>query len=225
MLDSDDVLKPTGLETLVGPAQAAGTDAAVGGWMDFDTATSLQRVVRPRQKPRDPYANCVDYLWPLGAVLLKNVGMPRFNETRMPWEALEFYLDYFAQGRTIVQVDRVVVARREHDSPDRLTIRHDHFEPHNAGRVFAEKKDALKTAGLATPERIAALDRRILSCVHSLLRQGRWQQARRLFDTIDWDLIPRDRRQRVGSFAWSSRVFGFAGARAFIAANRALGRA
>jgi glycosyltransferase involved in cell wall biosynthesis len=225
MLDSDDVLERTGLEMLIDAARAAGTDAAIGGWADFDMATSLRHVVLPKQRPRDPYANCVEYLWITGAVLLRNLGMPRFNEKRMPWEALEFYLDYFASGRTVAYVDRVVVGRREHLEPDRLTIRYDHFEPHDTGRFFAEKKDELKSAGLANRERIAALDWRILSCIHALLRQGRWREARRLFDKIDWDLIGSDRRQRVGSFAWSSRAFGFAGARAFIAVNRVLGRA
>lgn len=225
MLDSDDVLERTGLEMLVAAARAAGTDAAVGGWTDFDPATSQRQVALPEQSPRDPYANCVEYLWKIGSVLLRNAGMPRFNENRMPWEALEFYLDYFAAGRTVVHVDRVVVGNRQHASPDRLTIRHDHFEPHNTGRFFAEKKDGLTAAGLANRERIAALDRRILGCIHALLRQGRRQEARRLFDRISWDLIGDDRRPRFGSFAWSSHAFGFAGARAFIAVNRVLGRA
>jgi glycosyltransferase involved in cell wall biosynthesis len=224
MLDSDDILEPTGLEALVGAARAAGTDAAVGGWADFDTATSPWHVVLPEHGPRDAYANCVEYLWIIGAALLRNIGIPRFNERRMPWEALEFYLDYFAEGRTVAHVDRVVVGSRQHREPDRLTIRHDHFEPHNTGRFFAEKKDQLKRAGLATGERIAALDGRILSCIHSLLRQGCRREARQLFDAVSWDLIGSERRQRFGSFAWSSRVFGFAGARAFIAANRVLGR-
>jgi hypothetical protein len=142
----------------------------------------------------------------------------------MPWEALEFYLDHFASGRTVAHVDQAVVRSRQHDSPDRLTIRHDHFEPYNTGRFFAEKRDELKRAGLATPERIAALDRRILSCIHLLLRQQRRREAHRLFIGIDWDLMQGERRPRVASFAWSSRVFGFAGAWAFIAANRVLGR-
>ena len=45
-------------------------------------------------------------------MLLRNAGVPRFDEKRMPWEALEFYLDYFAEGRTAVHVDRVVVGWR-----------------------------------------------------------------------------------------------------------------
>jgi hypothetical protein len=106
-----------------------------------------------------------------------------------------------------------------------LTNRYNHFEPYNTGRFFAEKKDALTTAGLANRERIVALDRRIASCVHALLRQRRAREARRLFDRIDWDLAGNNGRPRFGSFAWSSRTLGFAGARAFIAANRVLGRA
>ena len=98
MLDSDDVLDRTGLETLVDAAQAAAADVAVGGWIDFDTPAARQ-VILPRQRYGDPYANCVEQMWITGTALLRNSRMPRFNETLMPWEALEFYLDYLAEGR------------------------------------------------------------------------------------------------------------------------------
>jgi glycosyltransferase involved in cell wall biosynthesis len=222
MLDSDDVLDRTGLEMLVGAGQEA--DVAVGGWADFDTSTGRRQVVLPRQRYSDPYANCVEQMWITGAALLRNVRMPRFNETRMPWEALEFNLDYLAEGRTAVYVNRVILNSRQHEEPNRLTIRHDHFEPHCMGRFFAEKKNQLKISGLLNEERIAALDKRILSCVHSLLRQGRERDAQRLFDKVSWDLMRNQGPQRVASFAWSSQVFGFLGAKAFIAANRMLGR-
>src|SRR4051794_2073690 len=224
MLDSDDVLDRTGLETLVGAAQSAEADVAVGGWEDFDAAAARRHVVLPRQRYSDSYANCVEQMWITGAALLRNVRMPRFNEARMPWEALEFYLDYLVESRTTVYVNRVIVSRRQHEEPDRLTIKHDHFEPHCMGRFFAEKKTQLEISGLLNEERIAALDKRILSCVHSLLRQGHERDAHRLFDEVSWDLMRNQGAQRVASFAWSSRVFGFVGAKAFIAANRVLGR-
>jgi glycosyltransferase involved in cell wall biosynthesis len=223
MLDSDDVLDRGGLAVLIGAALATGVDLVVGGWMDFE-ATAIQNIVQPRQSYGDAYADCVEQMWVNGAILLKNSQVPRFNEQRMPWESLEFYLDYLAPGRLAAYVDRVVVRCRQHNEPDRLTIRNNHFEPYIMGRFFVEKKDRLKQIGLASEVRITALDSRILSCVHMLLCRGRRRDAGRLFDKVDWPLRPRDRRLRVGSFSWMSQVFGFGGARAFIAANRLLGR-
>jgi len=223
MLDSDDVLERTGLETLVDAAQATEADVAVGGWTDFDTPAAPQ-VILPRQRYGDPYANCVEQMWITGTALLRNSRMPRFNEARMPWEALEFYLDYLAEGRSAVYVNNTIVNSRQHEKPDRLTIRHNHFEPRYMGDFFAEKKKQLKLSGLLNDERIAALDKRVLSCVHSLLRQGLEADAHRLFSMVNWDLMTNQGSSRVASFVWSSRVFGFAGAKAFIAANRVLGR-
>ena len=57
------------------------------------------------------------------------------------------------------------------------------------GDFFAEKKKQLKLSGLLNDERIAALDKRILSCVHSLLRQGLEADAHRLFAMVNWDLM------------------------------------
>ena len=192
MLDSDDVLDRTGLEMLVDAAQAAAADVAVGGWIDFDTPAARQ-VILPRQRYGDPYANCVEQMWITGTALLRNSRMPRFNETRMPWEALEFYLDYLAEGRSAVYVNNTIVNSRQHEKPDRLTIRHNHFEPRYMGDFFAEKKKQLKLSGLLNDERIAALDKRILSCVHSLLRQGLEADAHRLFSMVNWGLMTNSR--------------------------------
>ena len=57
------------------------------------------------------------------------------------------------------------------------------------GQVFCGKETQLKISGLLNEERIAALDKRILSCVHSLLRQGHERDAHRLFDKVSWDLM------------------------------------
>jgi len=144
----------------------------------------------------------------------------------MPWEALEFYLDYLAVGRLAVYIDSITVNMRQHLSYDRLTIAHDHFEPFKTGAFFAEKKAALARAELLNFERSASLDSRMLSEILVLLRERRVHEARMLFQRVSWSLIDQYHYMRFGSFAWFSRRFGFElGSRSFVMVSRLIGGA
>lgn len=225
VLDSDDILEPSAVETLLGAARGTGADFIAGSWTGFSVTPEQRQIRRVRIKYRDAYANCVEQGWPIGTVMLRDDPGTRYNEARMPWEALEFYLDYLAPGRSAAYLDAVIVNMRQHESPDRLTIKHDHFEPYNTGSFFAEKKSQLQSASLLNTERASALDQRILSSVHSLLCSGRVRHARELFREVNWELIDRYPWFRPASFASVSKRIGFAGAQSLIFANRLLGRA
>ena len=157
--------------------------------------------------------------------MIKYYGQLYYHKTRMPWEALEFFLDYLAPGRSAVYIKELIVNTRQHKDPERLTVKYNHFEPFNTGLFFVEKKQQLSDNLLINIERAAALDARILGCVHSLLRSGRSREAQELFKTVSWELMDRYVWLRPGSFAWCSRRFGFPGAKSFIAVNRIFGRA
>jgi glycosyltransferase involved in cell wall biosynthesis len=225
MLDSDDVLEPTAIENLLNAVRQSRVDFAVGAWASFDTTLDHRRVHVPKARYRDPYANCVHQGGILGSVMIRNDHQARYNKTRMPWEALEFLLDYLASGRSAVYIDDLVVNTRQHNTPERLSIKYDHFEPFVAGSFFAEKKRELIGKLLLNTERECALDWRILASIHSLLRVGRFAEARTLFAEISWDRAYQYPWSRPGSFAWTAKHFGFLGAKSFIAANRLIGRA
>jgi hypothetical protein len=144
----------------------------------------------------------------------------------MPWEAHEFYLDYLAPGGRAVYVDSIIINVRQHCGNSRLTRAHDHFEPFQAGLFFSEKKSDLQEASEINLERAAALDARVISCIHQLLSANRQSEAKALFERVSWSLSSGYRWVKPGSFAWFCRQLGFqVGARGFIAANRLIGRA
>jgi glycosyltransferase involved in cell wall biosynthesis len=226
-LDSDDLLAPSAIVTLFRALETAQTDLSAGSWSNVaDQLGAQEKVICPRPSYKDAYANFVRCGWVTGSVLLANDGKTRFNELRMPWESLEFYLDYLsAPDRTATYVEDVVVHIRQHQTPGRLTHLHNHFEPFGAGSFFVEKKRQLQTRSLLNVERASALDFRIMSSVHSLLCGRRPSEAKLLFDEISWEKLSSYEWLRAGSFAWCARQFGFfVGARGFIAGNRLLGR-
>jgi glycosyltransferase involved in cell wall biosynthesis len=225
MLDSDDVLEPMAIEKLLDALLRSRAEFAAGAWANFTSTPDCRKVFFPKLQYQDPYANCVDLGGVLGSVMIKYYGDIHYNETRMPWEALEFFLDYLAPRRSAVYIEELIVNTRQHNNPERLTLKYDHFEPLSAGLFFAEKKLHLSESSLINVERAAALDSRILSCIHSLLRRRRLQEAKELFETVSWGLMDRYAWVRPGSFAWCSQRFGFLGAKSFIAVNRVIGRA
>ena len=227
-VDSDDVLHNSGVESLLGALHDPGSkaDVAAGGWRDFGPAKRQRITHRPTPVYDDAYANFVHCGWVTGSIMHRNRPGTRFNTARMPWEAHEFYLDYLAPGGRAVYVDSVIINVRQHCASSRLTYAHNHFEPFQTGIFFADKKRDLKRGATINLEREAALDARIVSCIHALLRQNRLCEAESLFQIVNWGLVAEYRWVRPGSFAWFCRRLGFhVGARGFIAVNRLIGRA
>ena len=108
MLNSDDILDRTGLETLV--AIADGRHGLPSRGTDFEMTTSPRHVVLPEQRPQDPYANCVEYLWAVGAVLMTNSWMPRFNAKRVPWRHSN-HSEPYSTGRFFAEKGRTDKSR------------------------------------------------------------------------------------------------------------------
>jgi hypothetical protein len=111
------------------------------------------------------------------------------------------------------------------DAPERLTTTYDHFEPARAAGFWSEMKRRLVSCGRLTQARASALDFKILSNVHSLMRLSRRAEARTLAKNISWEGIKNYEWYRLGSFAWFCKHGGTRwGAESFVTINRILGR-
>jgi glycosyltransferase involved in cell wall biosynthesis len=224
-LDADDYLEPRALEILIRLAENANADLVGAGWRDVTEDGREMRKTAPHRGSFDPYTNIIaSFGLPIGGVLVKLRPELRFKNT-MPWEALDYFLDYVSEGGRVVFVDDIVVNRRQGERPERLTNKLNHFEPLRMGRFFESRKDVLTHAGTATDERVAALDQRILNCVQALLRQRRIRDANDLAKKIQSHLLKGHPAYRPGSFVWTFRWGGIFGARLFVALNRLIGRA
>ncbi len=222
LLDSDDYLEPGSLRKLSSALEENKCHGAVGGWRDFNSSGTLHLKI-PKPFYSDALANCVKQDWISGCVLLRSDEQCRFNTRRMPWEVTEFYLDYLQDtSRNVAYVPSLVIHARQ-DATERLTTRHDHFEPAMGARFWSEMKQKLEDCGQLTLERASALDFKILANVHTLLRARRVTEGRELAESVSWQRIENYPWYRFGSFAWFCKRGGVGfGGDLFFAMNRIL---
>jgi glycosyltransferase involved in cell wall biosynthesis len=200
-LDADDVLADDALEILSSMALQTNADAVFGAHCDLYQDSGRTERARRRLVYSDSYANIARFLWPTGAALLRKSG-PNWNENRVVWEVMEYFLDFLGPGRQAVFTDAVVMTVRQHDSPTRITRRHPHYDPAITGFFFAEQKDKLVKSGRLSFERASALDYHILGNAYRLLRRERTVEADRLYGKISWDKVRGYDWCRFSSLAW-----------------------
>jgi len=223
-LDSDDYLESDAVSKLIFPLETAHHDAAVGGWRNFHSSGVLN-VTIPAAHYADALANSVQQGWVIGCALMRKDGACRFNLRRMPWEVAEFYFDYLQNpDRTVAFIPTPVVNMRQ-DAPERLTDKHNHFEPAMSGRFWCEMKSKLQQSSKLSLERASALDYRILSNIQVLLRENKDNEARELAENVSWTWLPQYEWYHFGSFAWSCNQAGLdCGGKLFLMVNNLLGR-
>ena len=222
-LDSDDWLEPGAVADLAGTLRARGAAVAFGRWRNVETASGGTDVATPAAPYADSLANAVAGGWAAGSFLMDRAIAARFDPSLTIWEVVVFVCESLVRGAPAAACEAIVLNVSQHTDPGRISIRHDHFEPLATARIFAALKARLAAGNRLNDERIAALDGRLLPCLHALLRAGR-PEAREVYAAIDWARMPRHALYRPASFAWCARWGGLPGARGFTALNRMLGR-
>lgn len=222
-LDSDDWLEPDAAANLFGTVRTRAAAVAFGRWRNVEAASGASRVAAPAAPYADSLANAAAAGWVAGSFLMAREIAARFDPALTIWEVVVFMCESLARGAPAAACEAVTVNVSQHTDPDRISVRHDHFEPLATARTFAALKARLAARGLLNAERVAAIDGRLLPCLHALLRAGR-PEAREVYAAIDWARVARHARYRTASFAWCARWGGLTGARSFTALNRVLGR-
>jgi glycosyltransferase involved in cell wall biosynthesis len=222
-LDADDYLDPNALAVMVAAAERSDAVFVSAGWRDVDEGGRCLHTTVPRTFSEDYYAAAVRNGMALGGVLNKRRLDIRFNDT-MPWEAMEYFLDYLSLEKQVVFIDDIVVNRRQSSRPERLTNKLDHFEPMRTGMFFVNRKNRLLALGAASDERLAALDDRIIVCIHGLLYADRYADAEALARNVRLNRSSQHAKYRLGSFAWCFKMGGLQAASYFVTINRLIGR-
>ena len=222
-LDSDDWLEPDAAAALLGTVRASGAALAFGRWRNVHEASGETDVASPPAPYADSLANAVAGGWAPGSFLMRRSVAARFDPALTVWEVVAFEVESLAGGAEAARCEAVVLNVAQHAEPGRITNRYDHFEPLTTARTFGAMKAGLAARGLLNAERTDAFNRRLLPCLHALLRAGR-PEAREVYEAIDWVRRPDGGRERPASFAWCARWGGLAGARGFVALNGMLGR-
>ena len=178
-------------------------DAVVGNWSNF-SASRESPLLRPEMPYRDNLANAVEGEWSTGSALLRRGLNREMSPVWVPWEVAEFYQKAMqAPATTLVHVDQHVVRMRQ-DTPDRLTHRHDHFDPYKAGLFWR----AMKKSFPLDDERRSAFDRQLFRFAFSAFHAGRRTEAEEVMAAIDVDRLDRYPWCSLLSPAWFVRWCG-----------------
>jgi glycosyltransferase involved in cell wall biosynthesis len=222
-LDADDYLDVNALAAMVAAVESTGAVFVAAGWRDVDKDGRTMHTTAPKALSQDYYSAAVMNGLAPGGVFNKPRLDIRFNDT-MPWEAMEYFLDYLSTERKVVFIDEIVVNRRQSDRPERLTNKLDHFEPMRMGMFFVGRKQRLVDLHAASDERFAVLNERIIGCIRSLLYADRYQDAAIMASYINFGQSRGHAAYRLGSFAWFFKLGGIQAARYFVTFNRLIGR-
>lgn len=124
-LDADDILMPDAIEMLMG----LNADVAIGQWRNFSDDPNVGAVQgSTRIFPGNTFANVI-YSRPVAGCAMFRWNPARFDATLRVSELLDYLLQVGKSDPSVAYVDRPVIAIRQHDSPHRLSVAHDHFEP------------------------------------------------------------------------------------------------
>ena len=224
-LDADDLVEPEALTRAIARAHVTGADVVVGDWYDFGAVdgAALHRRSGAFRYADDALASIVFRPVVLSAVLFSRTTIA-FDETVMRCEGVKYIWDALLAARRVESMAEPFSRVRQRADAERLTIRHDHFEPrHNFG-LHAALKARLRAEGTLTRAREEAIDYQLVHCAYAaLLRGGALPDLTGVLDA-----------RRLSTHSWFEplgaagfvRALGVRrGLSAFYALNRLLGRA
>jgi glycosyltransferase involved in cell wall biosynthesis len=224
-LDADDRVEPTALARALVRLRETGADTVVGDWFDFGASGADLAVRRSGafRYPGDALASVV-----FRPVVLSAVVFPRtpatFDEAVMRCEGMKYIWDALLARPWVVQIAEPFSRVRQRTDAQRLTRKHDHFEPGYNFDLHAALKARLRVANALTPAREEAIDYQLLRYAYAAVRRG--DDVPELAEFLD--------PARLSQHAWFEPLgaAGFVralgarrGLRAFHALNRLLGRA
>src|SRR5207247_1862362 len=141
-----------------------GFDAAMGDWNNVWDAhpAHAARVSAAFQEPQDSLASLLRRP-PISSCIVVRRNLQLWWESAVPWEVFDYFLSLLAEGFSIVHVPHVIAHIRQHDSPERLSIATNHFEPYRTGRLYSDFKHRLAQRQCLTAKRREMADQKILS--------------------------------------------------------------
>ena len=222
-LDSDDLLLKNGLQKLVKKIQEDKADAVVCNWKNFGKGMRPEYQKPGNVFPDDTIASLMKKPMVGSAILIKKTKT-RFNRKLKTSELFDFFFRFFLTNYRISYLDFCVVKIRQHNSPNRLTNKINHYDPSINLPLYAKIKEKYAKSKKLTPKRQAVLEERILSRIYfaHLTKYKEWPQYAK---HITRNKLPSFYWFKITGLSGICWIFGvFVGVRIFSAVNKIIGR-
>ena len=183
-LDADDLLSVNAVESFLKTILRQNVDAAVGDWINFcDFSTKQELVSSKFFFPDDPVASLIKQPMVVSSIMVKR-NDHKWNEKLVVNEGIEYFFFLFAEGYSVGYVGKVVTKIRQHQSPDRVSVLHDHFHSIKRLAVFAKYKEELRKRCFLSLQSEAALDYQILSNIY-VAKKRRLKDYEKYFSSLN----------------------------------------
>jgi glycosyltransferase involved in cell wall biosynthesis len=172
-LDADDLVEPDAVRSAIQLIAATGAEAVVGDWYDFidNAAEPTHYHAAPFAYPEDPVASLLLHPLVVSAYLILRTDT-LWDERLISWEGPRYFMEVLPRLTRIEHLPQPMVRVRQRQDAERLTIKHDHFEPACALSFYADLKRRLARRGDLTARREEALDSQLLAYAYTARRRG-----------------------------------------------------
>jgi len=224
-LDADDYLTCDGIARAVEASEDGRMDAVFGDWINFDEKGVETRISGAWFHPGDPLASLLRRP-PVSSSVLVRRNASLWRESIVPWDVFDYFLMLVLSGFRAKYVPYPLSKVRQHDSPGRLSILKNHFDPLTKGRLYADFKTMLHSKGELNEAREEALDMEILANAYSLYRAKRKTEAVDLLQHVHVARLPAySGYKRFGLTGFLHAMGAERGMKWFYGMNRLVGRA
>lgn len=224
-LDSDDLLFPNSIETLV--ATIDNFDVVIGSWMDFDSKSGkITNEVNYRNDiNNNTLLSYLTFKPTVSTALIAKTSLTKWDESLKTWDVTKYFIDLFSTGKKIKFIPESVTKIRQHNSPNRLSILHNHFEPTYSFSFFANCKKLLQKNGLLDRECEKVIDQIIINYLYKAYNKKNAAVCKHVFKTVDLELIKTySEFKKFGLYHFIVAFKGFKGIALFKVLNKLVGR-
>lgn len=224
-LDSDDLLFPNSIETLV--ATIDNFDVVIGSWMDFDSKSGkITNEVNYRNDiNNNTLLSYLTFKPTVSTALIAKTSLTKWDESLKTWDVTKYFIDLFSEGKKFKFIGAKITCIRQHNNPNRLSIINNHFEPIYSSSFFADCKKLLQKAGKLDRDSEKTLDKDIMNYIYQAYNSKNSATCRNTFYIINLDLVRTyTDYKRFGLYNFIVLLKGFYGIVLFKTLNKLLGR-
>lgn len=221
-LDADDLLMPNALKVL--SSNISDNDIIFGGWDDFDYNGNTINSKKTELIDNDPIATYFNFLPTISTALIKKNNI-QWDAGLKVWEVTQYFLENIIHKK-VKYVPKVVTRIRQHNNPNRISIKYDHFNNIKTATFFINCKTQLKDINLLSKNTVIQIDKILLShCYEMLKKKEDNNKCKKILQSIDLSLLKQyPEYKKTNIYGFVKLFSGFNGLNLFYILNKALNR-
>jgi len=165
-LDADDLLSTCALKSLSNNIESY--DMIFGAWEDFGNIVHRKNLYLHIFD--DKLLTYLRYKPVPSAALIKKNCLEKWNENLKVWEVTDFFLHIILNGAKVTFINDTVTKMRQHNDPNRASIKQDHFHPLTTLPFLKKWKREIKCQQMLSEDIETLIDEDIINNIYTAIR-------------------------------------------------------